>query len=327
MNDEESVERRIREAGARPALPEEDLAAIREAGRAEWRGRYARRPAPNRGGWWMAIAAAVALAAVALVWRARTAERAPAGASGAAPVVATVERASEGGRWTVGSAIAAGSPVETADDGRGKERVALRMAGGASLRLDGGTRARLASPTLVELERGAVYVDDRGGAGVEVRAPAGLFQPAGTQFEVRVVESGATRLKVREGSVALDLGGESLRAASGEELTVRRDGSVARRSIPTFGPEWEWVLDTAAPPDIEGMKVRRFLEWVTREAGWRLDLGDAQAAALADSVELHGSIAHLTPVDAIGVVLSSAGLEHRLSNGTLVVSVSKKGRP
>jgi hypothetical protein len=80
-------------------------------------------------------------------------------------------------------------------------------------------------------------------------------------------------------------------------------------------------------PDIEGMKVHRFLDWIAREAGWRVELADGEAAALADSVELHGSIAHLTPLDATGVVLSSAGLEYRVSNGTLVVAVSKKGRP
>jgi hypothetical protein len=77
-------------------------------------------------------------------------------------------------------------------------------------------------------------------------------------------------------------------------------------------------------PEIEGMKVRRFLDWIAREAGWRVEFANRDASALADSVDLHGSIAHLTPLDATGVVLSSAGLEYRVSDGTLVVSVSEK---
>jgi hypothetical protein len=197
------------------------------------------------------------------------------------------------------------------------------MAGGASARLDSGTRIRLGSATLIELARGAVYVDTRGGEEVAVRSPAGLFQPAGTQFEVRV-EDDATRLKVREGRVHFERGPETVRAAAGEELVVGEDGGLVRRPIPPFGPEWEWVLAAAPMPEIEGMKVRPFLDWIAREAGWRVEFADGDASALADSVDLHGSIAHLTPLDATGVVLSSAGLEYRVSNGTLMVSVSKK---
>jgi hypothetical protein len=77
-------------------------------------------------------------------------------------------------------------------------------------------------------------------------------------------------------------------------------------------------------PEIEGMKVRRFLDWIAREAGWRVEFANRDASELADSVDLHGSIAHLTPLDATGVVLSSAGLQHRVSNGTIVVSVSRE---
>jgi hypothetical protein len=197
------------------------------------------------------------------------------------------------------------------------------MAGGGSARLDAGTRVRLASATLIELTRGAVYVDTRGGEDVAVRVPAGLVRPAGTQFEVRVAGD-ATRLKVREGNVRFERGPEMVHAAAGEELVVGGDGSLVRQPISPFGPDWEWVLATAPMPEIEGMKVRRFLDWIAREAGWRVEFANRDASELADSVDLHGSIAHLTPLDATGVVLSSAGLQHRVSNGTIVVSVSRE---
>jgi ferric-dicitrate binding protein FerR (iron transport regulator) len=308
----EQLEQLLRDAGPRPTLPEEDLAAIRETARAEWQRRYGSRPSRTRARWWIPLVAAAAIAAaVGIVWRARIRQQATV----TGPIIASVERVGEGAPWNVGSALSASSEIET----DGTQRLALRMAGGASARLDAGTRIRLASATLIELRRGAAYVDTRGGDAVAVRAPAGLFQPAGTQFEVRV-DDGTTRLNVREGSVRLERGAQSVRAAAGEGLVVSEHGGLVRRPIPPFGPEWEWVLATAPMPEIEGMKVRPFLDWISRETGWRVGFADHETARLADSIDLHGSISHLTPVEATGVVLSSAGLEYRVSDGTLVVA-------
>jgi ferric-dicitrate binding protein FerR (iron transport regulator) len=314
----DQLERSLRDAGPRATLPGEDLAVIRDTARAEWRRRYgSRRPSRIRMlRWWIPLAAAAAIAtAVGIVWRARSRE--PATVAG--PIVASVERAADAAPWKVGSALPAKSEIGTDRTGR----LALRMAGGGSARLDAGTRVRLASATLIELTRGAVYVDTRGGEDVAVRVPAGLVRPAGTQFEVRVAGD-ATRLKVREGNVRFERGPEMVHAAAGEELVVGGDGSLVRQPISPFGPDWEWVLATAPMPEIEGMKVRRFLDWIAREAGWRVEFANRDASELADSVDLHGSIAHLTPLDATGVVLSSAGLQHRVSNGTIVVSVSRE---
>ncbi len=198
------------------------------------------------------------------------------------------------------------------------------------MRLDSDTRARFASATVVELERGAVYVDTgaepRRREEVAVWTPAGVFEGVGTQFEVRA-EGGAaamTRLRVREGSVGLDRAGESVLTETGNELIVRGDGSLIRRRIQTYGPEWDWVVQAAPMPDIEGMKVRAFLDWIARETGLRVEIADDEAASLCDSTVLHGSIAHLTPAEAPRVVLSSAGLGHRVADGTLVVFVAEK---
>jgi ferric-dicitrate binding protein FerR (iron transport regulator) len=206
------------------------------------------------------------------------------------------------------------------------------MAGGASVRLDAGTRVRLASATLVELTRGGVYVDTGGRANgrneVAIRTTAGLFQALGTQFEVRAEGGGAaTRLRVREGSVRLDRGDDSVLTDTGQELIVRSDGSLDHGRTAAYGPEWDWVLKTAPILDIEGVKVRTFLDWIARETGRRVELSDEQTASLCDSTVLHGSIEHLTPADAPSVVLPSSGLGHRLSDGTLVVFVAKDQAP
>ena len=319
MSGEDRFETLLRDAGPRSALPNEDLTAIRDAARAEWRRRYGTRAVrPRVAGWIpLAAAAAIAAAAIGLLWRSRTA----APASAPPPNVASVERTADGSPWQVGNVLPAGTDVTTDAAGR----LALRMIGGASARLDSGTRLTLASPTTITLAQGAVYVDTAGGAPIEVRAPAAVVRPTGTRFEVRVAD-GVTRVKVREGSVRLEKGPESERAAEGEELVVGADGKLSRRTVPPFGPEWDWVLASAPVPAIEGMKVSRFLDWIARESGRRVELADAEAAALADSVELHGSVEHLTPLDATGVVLASAGLEYRVTDGAIVISVAGKKR-
>jgi hypothetical protein len=315
--EEEAVRNLLRDAGHRPAVPEDDLGAIREVARAEWSRRYAAKRARSRGALWMALAAAAVLAAVGLTWWTRA--RTPV----IAPVVASIERVSGNARWEVGRALAAGSVLATEEPAR----LSLRMRGGASVRLDAATQVRLLSATLVELRQGAVYVDtgvapSRGGE-IAVRAPVGLFRPAGTQFEVRL-DGGATKLRVREGSVRLDRGQQSVRAASGEELVVRGDGNVTRRPVAIYGPDWDWVGEAAPMLDIEGLKLREVLSWIGRETGLRIELADEKAASVAESCVLHGSIEHLTLADAPGLVLSSCGLGHSVSNGTFVVFAAEK---
>ena len=340
VDEEESVRRLLKDAGPRPALPADDLASIKEAAYTEWRRRYGDRGSRRRPvRLWMALAAAALLAAVGLVWWARIPDSAPA----SAPAAASIELLTGVARWeasgeiaqllpgAVGRPLPAGSELETQAGSERSGRLALRMAGGASLRLDAGTRVRLASATLVELTRGAVYVDTGAEPGrgeeVAVRTPAGLFQGLGTQFEVRAEGGGAaTRLRVREGSVRLDRGDDSVRTDTGQELIVRSDGSLDHGRTAAYGPEWDWVLKTAPMLDIEGVKVRTFLDWIAREAGWRVELADEQTASLCDSIVLHGSINHLTPAEAPSVVLSSSGLGHRVSDGTLFVFVAEKSR-
>lgn len=335
-DDEKSLRALLEEAGPRPPLAETDLERIRAAARAEWRERWVSRrarPGSRRLAW--AAAAVLFLGAATLLW----VRRAPAPA--AAGSVATVERVTGGVVHTapgaapvtlaadaVGRSIPEGAAIETRG-GASPGRLALRMAGGASVRLDAKTRVELASSSLVELDRGALYVDTGGPAAgheaVAVRTAAGLFRSIGTQFEVQA-EAGATRLRVREGRVRLERGADSLSTDAGQELVVRRDGTVEHHETTADGPEWEWIVAGAPMPDIEGMRVRAFLDWLARERGWRVEFADAETAALADSVVLHGSIAHLTPLEAPDVVLPSGGLGYRVTKGKLVVFVAGDGK-
>jgi ferric-dicitrate binding protein FerR (iron transport regulator) len=227
--------------------------------------------------------------------------------------------------------IVVGSAIETSASGW----AALRLAGGASVRVDGGSHLHVESPSRILLEAGAVYVDSGPGSGagrgLDIATAAGLFREVGTQYEVRILSSdagggsaAATRLRVREGRVELrrEAGRrETMTAAAGEQLAVDAGGEVSRASVAAFGPEWNWVRASAPPMAIEGVVARRFLEWLAREEGLRLDLADESAAEIAGRVVLHGSIAELPIDDAPAAVLASCGLAVAREGERLVVRV------
>jgi hypothetical protein len=224
------------------------------------------------------------------------------------------------GPSVLGSPIAARSQIETTPG----SRLALKTSEEVSVRLDAATRVHLVSPRLIDLDYGSIYVDTGGKPGgveeLAVRTRNGIFRPQGTQFEVHVEPgASATRLRVREGMVTLDDRGSEAATAAGQELIVRADGSLERALIPADASSWRWVQQAAPMLDIEGVTVKRYLDWLVRETGWRVEFADREAAARADTTVLHGSIDHLTPEHSPGVVLASCGLGHRISGGTLVI--------
>ncbi|MCP4661753.1 MAG: FecR domain-containing protein [bacterium] len=333
-------------AGRRPEVPDEDLAIIKTAARAAWQAKLRKREARRFG---FTRARALALAAGLLIavgaswwwWIARSATGpGPAARVETIAGMATMRTLGEDGREPpttsveVGQAIPAGTELDTTGADRGvPAQIALRLAGGSSLRIEGGSRVRIASLSVIELESGTVYVDSGAeperGAAVEVRTPLGVAADFGTQFEVRLLDGGATmRVRVREGMVVVEQGETSHSAVDGMELTLHSDGSVVRRRVPAHGPEWRWVLDTAPHFDVEGRTLREFLDWVARETGWWIRFEDQAVETSAEAIILYGAIGDLTPDQAPDVVLPGAGLSGRVVDGTLVISApaSASGR-
>jgi ferric-dicitrate binding protein FerR (iron transport regulator) len=178
------------------------------------------------------------------------------------------------------------------------------------------------------LEGGAVYVDSGGkGPPLEIRAGRGVARDLGTQFEVRM-DAGVTRVRVREGEVAWDQAGRSEKASAGSEIDIDERGEVRRAAISPHGPEWTWVQQVAPPFELEGRTVGEFLDWVSRETGFRVRLEGADAARLAKATVLHGSSSGMTPEEALSAVLPTCGLVHRVENGQIVVSpeAARRGR-
>lgn len=306
--EEDAVRRLIEEAGPRPAIPPEDLGAISAAARSAWQAKVRRRRSRPLAAVLPAMAAMLAVAA-GLAWWWGSRQEAPPSPP---PIVARVEAAAGPVQRKPGEAIPLGETLRT-----GAGRVSLRLSGGAAVRVDTETLLRFASATVLELERGGVYVDTGTGSAVEVRTPVGTARDVGTQFSIRVVGS-EMAVRVRDGAVLTEQRGRAWRTEPGQELVLRQDGTSEQRAVARHGAGWDWILAASPGFAIEGRSLGEFLDWVSRETGWRIVLDEGVPDSAAETV-LHGGLGELRPDEAPFAVLPGAGLEGELEDGTLTV--------
>jgi ferric-dicitrate binding protein FerR (iron transport regulator) len=309
-DEEEAVRRLLEMAGPRPPIPQEDLDAISAATRSAWQTQVRRRVPARRPlrAFAVGLAAALAVAVGLALWWA---------AHRPSPTVAWVEEVA-GPIYLESRAVSEGAPIPLGAAIRSVGRASLRLSDGATVRLDLESRLRFVSAAVLELERGGLYVDTgRGPRSIEVRTSLGRVQDIGTQFALRVSGT-ALVVRVRDGAVRTEHRGRTWLTQAGQELVLRRDGRSEIRAVASYGPEWEWVLETSPGFDIEGRSLQELLDWVSRETGWRIVL-DERLADSASRIVLHGSLGELRPDQAPFAVLPGAGLEGELEDGTLTV--------
>jgi ferric-dicitrate binding protein FerR (iron transport regulator) len=304
MNDDEAFVRELMQsAGKRPDAPAEPIAEIVDATRAAWQRRLRARRIRRAAAWTLPIAAALIIGLVVL-WPQAQPKTEP-------QLVATVIRAN-------GIPIAVGTRVATGEwiDVPANATETLIVGNGSSLRLDGGTRLQLVSSGMARLEHGAAYLDcPHSATDVTVQTAAGDFTPAGTQFEVRVDRGGETQLRVREGVVTMKRPGAATSARAGEQLIVARDGTLRRGAVLPYDDSWRWVERVAPMLEIEGKSLGTFLDWIAREKGWSL----AFSADRTAKIVLHGSIANMTPDEALQTIAAGSGFTYRVKDGVLQI--------
>jgi hypothetical protein len=331
-DEEEDVRQLLATAGPRPPIPQEDLDAIAAAARGAWQNEVRRRGGipgrpPGRPVRALVLGLAAALAlSVGLAWwlLSRTTLVRSATIAQVEAVAGPVHLEAEAGASRPIAArerVALGAVLQSGGGGR----ASLRLLDGATVRLDVETRLRFAAADVLELERGAIYIDTEDAASspraIEVRTPLGTVRDVGTQFAVRVVapERETLLVRVRDGEVFTEQRGRTYVTAAGQELVLRRDGKLEQREIAPYGSDWDWVMAASPGFDIEGRSLREFLDWVSRETGWRVVLADEELADSAETIVLHGSLGRLRPDQAPFAVLPGAGLDGELENGRLVV--------
>jgi ferric-dicitrate binding protein FerR (iron transport regulator) len=314
------VESLIRSAGRRVEPPAEAYQQVLAAVTAAFEAKTSRRRERLR--FLYAGAAAVLVFAVALMMR-------------WTPPVAERERLAEFARTIGGVEVAtgdlwrpaaeaqarltAGIRIRTLDDGR----AALALAGGESLRLAPGTEAMLDAPGRFYVSRGTVYVDSGGrpaASRLEIVTPAGTARDVGTQFEL-LVDGTRLRLRVREGSVVVDRGGQTLTGSAGEQLSIDDFGSVMRAQIDPDAEAWQWAESIAPIPDIDGRPATQLIAWAARETGRRVRYETPLVERRAASVILHGNIRNLAPLAALEAMLATTDLEYVLDGDTMEIRV------
>lgn len=319
--EEQAVATLLRLAGPRPAVPVERRERVRPAVHAEWEQSVRWRRRRNVAIWVVGslAAAAAILVSIGLGLRHGLPLFSGSGSMLAnAEVVRGTVHSQRLGMIGPGTSIEVGDELQTSAAGR----VAIRLEDGTSLRIDTGSRLELVDESVVNLHQGAVYVDsdstDETDAPVEIRTPLGTVTDIGTQFEVRL-KSDSMRLRVREGLVDLKRGAQTYRAEAGQQLLADRNGEVIAGAMPVHGEAWAWIQEIAPSFELEGHSLQEFLDWVTRETGWRVRFEERSIAAGAPSLILHGSIEGLRPDEAPAAVLPTCGLRHRIENGIMIL--------
>lgn len=335
---EAGLEKALREAGPRPAIPAEDLDLIRGSAREEWRElvakhRPGRRPSYGR---YLALAAAL-LVVVGLGWWSWSGTAPPA-----LSVVATVELMTgrvEARYPAAESSLAALAPegelfagveLDTTGGGDGESsRIALALATGAGVRVDEETVLRLFPDGRMELEHGTVYVDteplngaENASGQVEIVTPLGSVTDIGTRFEVRVEreKEDTLRVRVRQGSVVLRRDGQSIEVGAAEQIDLLADGTTVRVALDPFDAAWSWVLGVAPGFEIEGRPLREYLDWITRETGLEVRFASNELEASVVDARLFGSIEGLTPAESLDIVLPGSGLDWAIEEGAVLIS-------
>lgn len=325
----DAIARLLQLAGPRPKAPLPTRERVRRAARGQWRAEVARR---RRSRMVVRTAAVIGLAAglvLAFGLAPRVewidADQPAVQVARLGAMTGQVDAATDDGRTSSlrpGDQVSSGVWLETGDE----SRAALDLVSGGSLRLDRATRIRFDAADSLLLEQGALYFDSATRSGeaepLAVQTELGEVRDIGTQFEVRTGQ--ALRVRVREGRVNLASGERIYEAGAGIELRLSASGELSRRTVPIFGPEWDWVLDVARPFALDGRPLDSFLDWVSRETGWELRYVDPALAESAPTVRLHGSIAGLRPDEALEAVLPTCGLTHRFDGGTLLIETETR---
>ncbi|MGI9257812.1 MAG: FecR domain-containing protein [Gammaproteobacteria bacterium] len=220
-----------------------------------------------------------------------------------------------------GFGLGAGDRLRTESDGR----AAFTLGDAISVRLDSASDLMFTSESELELIAGIVYIDsgpgDQAGT-VEIETAHGVLQDIGTQFEVATMTDNL-RVRVREGLVKLFQAEQVLafEGKAGEEFSVDPSGTIRQISFSPYDPAWSWAEALAASPDVEGMPVLEFLNWVARETGREIQFDGRNVQLAAGSAILHGSAQSLTPMEALEVMLATTNFVYSLdTSGTIIIS-------
>jgi ferric-dicitrate binding protein FerR (iron transport regulator) len=316
--DDDAIGRLIESAGT-PALPDpEHSEAVRRAVHAQWQAVVTqRRHSRVR---WMALAASVVVAAVALtVWQLQLrATPAYGGHVGvlaqSAPGIVVRPRAEVRDNASAEMGLFGGDVLETATQG-----VRLRLDSGIALRLAPHSKVRFEQVAKVDLLQGALYMSENdANAPLLVGTSFGTVQHVGTRYVAQLNPASLT-VGVRDGAVYVTAGDRRISVAANEQVSIDSSGHALRETLSSTGDAWSWIDALAKPIAIENLRLDDFLAWIAHETGRKLSFSDDATRHAAHETLLHGSVDRLTPEQALQTVMATTDFEHQSRGDVLVV--------
>lgn len=316
------IARAVRLASRLPAIPDDRRAAAYQRVRAEWQAATAP-PATRRStGWRAALAAGIAASLVAVALVVGRVD-APAGAEVAVAWVGQGVEVAPAARqpwqfWGNSARELRSGAVLHRDDvlqTGGQGAALLRVGPLLTLRLAPQSQLRLDAVDRVTLLRGQVYIDSGSPAGdagqpLTVATAAGDVRHLGTRYLVRAGDN-VVEVAVRDGRVLLAGRNATVRtqAGAGEGLRLVADASaVERYPLSPDDASYAWLAQIPTPLEIEGQTLGTFLDWYAAETGRPVAMGTGEPAERMRAVRLSGSIAGLTPDQALDTVAAVADL-------------------
>ena len=324
---DEKLESLLSQAGAREIPDATAEARARAAVHRAWKDATRNADTPRR---WRALAAAAALMLAAFV-----------GMILLRPVpvesvtVASIQMSSGTIHWLSQPSVSRsiddltqihpGQRVVTGHDGR----MALVWNNGGSLRVDSNSEIEFIDASTVHLHKGRLYFDStpaallagpmpRSDEALNVTTRFGNATHVGTQF-IADVDADELSIAVREGRVAVKSGFADTIVENGRlgEFYERRQPVIL--SIKPYGERWQWVAESSPPIDADGRPINEFLEWASRELGYRLEYETDAVKHSALTQTLAGTIVR-PPEEALTLYLMTTGFEWHVDEGVLRVN-------
>ena len=325
---EERIDRDLNEALRTQPLSPEALGRIQAAVAREWADLHAgTRRSNSRRKVWAAVAAGVCSIALILAWVTRSPPTPALFGSLSRIENGRIENGETllGAKGVQGRSVHVGDLLHAGDELTAHGIGLVSLPAGSNLRIGAETVINVLGQSDIELVRGMIYVDHPPAAAatrlLRVHTRAGTIEHVGTAFEVFSSEQ-IVRVRVREGEVRLRNGGRDILAAAGTEIVATSDGIISHGSVPLNGEQWRWVSSMAPSYEIEGRPLLDFLEFESRELGYRLVFADPRAKQVAERTILHGTVRGRDPLDAVSSVLATTSLTYSIHGNTLQVQSS-----
>lgn len=321
VQDDSAVEALLQKAAPRPTPPEHIEKEIRAAVHGEWTvtSRRRRRWQMGRN---LAVAATVLLAVVFAVTNLRQV---------AVPMIEVARLDQSRGAVHIQSgdvslpdypdtaAIHAGQVMQT-----GKDSVAgLMWLTGGSLRVDAQTRIEFVAANEIFLHRGRVYFDSFGaapGGDLIIRSQYGVVSHVGTQY-MTAIRDRKLVIMVREGEVLVQAADQSRKIGQGQRAELSGNRRAMITNTNGVGPDWDWIESVAPSISVDGRSAYEFLDWVSRQTGYRIEFASKTAEQIARETLLKGTVS-ADPRNELRMRMLTMDLDAGFDNTEAVITIS-----